>query len=413
MAQTLSKAETLSRFGSWSFHIRSCGFTPLLLGRSEKFAICGLLTPASALRETGGIEAKRGASRFQSWGKQMNSRLAAGYRAIFLCLIFAAIAGAQAPDAPVLLSPLNGATGVSTAAALVWSAANNAASYDVYFGPSYPPPFVTNTTGISYDPGTLGASPKYYWQVVARNAAGTTSSGLFSFTTLPAVVLPFAQQGGKLVDTSAVNLPYQGWSVALSADGNTAIVGGPCDNGYFEPVNIRSNPPSFFYYCGPGAVWVFTRSEGAWTQQGGKLVYGGSSVALSADGNTALVGGAPVLAYTRSGGVWNQQGNPLAGGPAAALSADGNTALVGGNGGGMVFTRSEGVWTQLGGQLVGAGAVGNAGQGTSVAISGDGNTIILGGPDDNQTCVGYPCNSAGAAWVFTVPQEHPLRPHRP
>ena len=79
----------------------------------------------------------------------------------------------------------------------------------------------------------------------------------------------------------------------------------------------------------------------------------------------------------------------------------------------MVFTRSEGVWTQLGGQLVGAGAVGNAGQGTSVAISGDGNTIILGGPDDNQTCVGYPCNSAGAAWVFTVPQEHPLRPHRP
>ena len=48
-----------------------------------------------------------------------------------------------------------------------------------------------------------------------------------------------------------------------------------------------------------GAVWVFTRSGGVWTQQGNKLVGAGAvgaaaqgqSVALSADGNTAIVGG--------------------------------------------------------------------------------------------------------------------------
>ena len=50
---------------------------------------------------------------------------------------------------------------------------------------------------------------------------------------------------------------------------------------------------------GAGAAWVFTRSGGTWAQQGSKLVgtgavgsaYQGNSVALSADGNTAIVGG--------------------------------------------------------------------------------------------------------------------------
>jgi len=48
-----------------------------------------------------------------------------------------------------------------------------------------------------------------------------------------------------------------------------------------------------------GAAWVFTRSDGAWIQQGQKLVGTGASansaqgwsVALSGDGNTALIAG--------------------------------------------------------------------------------------------------------------------------
>ena len=92
----------------------------------------------------------------------------------------------------------------------------------------------------------------------------------------------FAQQGPKLVGTDAVGGDVeQGYSVALSADGNTAIVGGPTDNSV------------------AGAAWVYTRSGGVWTQQGSKLVGSGAvgnaqqgtSVALSADGNTAIVGG--------------------------------------------------------------------------------------------------------------------------
>ena len=133
----------------------------------------------------------------------------------------------------------------------------------------------------------------------------------------------------------------QGRAVALSADGNTAIVGGSDDNLHI------------------GAVWIFTRSAGVWTQQGNKLVgtgyvetrvNQGISVALSADGNTAIIGG-----------------------------SDDNSGV----GAAWVFTRSGSVWTQQGGKLVGSGAVvvGNvaAAQGISVALSADGNTAMWAG----------------------------------
>lgn len=216
------------------------------------------------------------------------------------------------------------------------------------------------------------------------------------------------QQGGKLVGRGAVGDARQGHAVALSADGNTAIVGGPDDDKY------------------AGAAWVFTRSGDVWTQQA-KLAGGGAerwypwsgaeqgwSVALSADGNTALVGGlqdnggtGAAWVFTRSGGVWTQQGDKLvpggAVGPAwfgaaVSLSADGNTALIGGDldydkaGAAWVFTRSDGTWTQQA-KLVGAGAMGKSHQGQAVALSADGDTAIVGGPIDN--------SYAGAAWIFT------------
>jgi uncharacterized protein (TIGR03437 family) len=226
---------------------------------------------------------------------------------------------------------------------------------------------------------------------------------------LPPARAQMIQQGPKLVATGAVPAAYQGqgYSVALSADGTTAIVGGPNDNG------------------NAGAVWVYTRSGGVWSQQGDKLfgsgavgsAYQGGAVALSADGNTAIVGGpndngsvGAAWVYTRLGGVWSQQGGKLVGtgavgsagqGNSVALSADGNTAIVGGPrdnssaGAAWIYTRLGGAWSQQGGKLAGTGAVGSAQQGTSVALSGDGNTAIVGGPADN--------SYTGAAWVLSIP----------
>jgi hypothetical protein len=218
----------------------------------------------------------------------------------------------------------------------------------------------------------------------------------------------------KLVATDAIGGAAQGDSVSLSADGNTAIVGGLADNG------------------GIGAAWVYTRSGRVWSQQaklvgtgaiGGQPVQG-ASVSLSGDGNTAMVGGpiddgsiGAAWVYTRSGGVWTQQAKlvgtgvigPAAQGESVALSGDGNTAIVGGPdddngnvpgavGAAWVYTRARGVWTQQA-KLVGTGAIGGALQGTSVALSSDGNTAIVGGPDDDDNGP-IPFSGIGAAWVY-------------
>jgi hypothetical protein len=268
------------------------------------------------------------------------------------------------------------------------------------------------------------ATTAYQGSSVALSADGNTAivGGPFDGGNrvdigIPGAVWIFTRSNGiwsqqaKLAGSGAISNPSQGWSVALSADGNTAIEGGPFDN------DIEGANPV-------GAVWVFTRSGGVWTQQGSKLggtgevgtAQQGWSVALSGDGNTLIEGGeaddglGAAWVFTRSGGIWTQQGSKLVGtgavGPGSSeqgysvgLSADGNIAIVGGPGdnssagAAWVFTRTNGVWSQQGNKLVGNGAeVTSAKQGSSVALSGDGNTAVVGGPGDN--------GSAGAAWVF-------------
>ena len=217
----------------------------------------------------------------------------------------------------------------------------------------------------------------------------------------------WSQQGNKLIGTGAAGSAFQGWSVALSADGNTAISSGVYDNNE------------------TGAAWVFARSNGAWTQQGPKLVgtgaapgkpWEGWSVALSADGNEAVLQGTPddgsagcLWTFTRSNGVWTQRGNkvvtsgvgytiPTHQGHSVAVSADGTIALMGGNGdygllgAAWMYSTSNGALVQQQ-KLVGAGSVGTSQEGYSVALSADGRTAILGGPQDN--------NWVGGVWIFS------------
>ena len=217
----------------------------------------------------------------------------------------------------------------------------------------------------------------------------------------------WAQQGSKLTPGDEAGAGSFGAAVALSSDGTSAVIGGPADN------------------TGTGAVWSFSQSGGVWLQAAPKLVgignvgpaQQGIAVALSADGNTALVGGAGDSAnsgaawiFIKSGGAWSQAGSKLVGsgaagaaeeGLAVALSGDASTAALGGaadkagNGAVWVFSQSGGVWTQKGNKLVGSGNVGAAAQGSSVALSNNGKTLIEGGPLDNA--------GVGAAWVFIAP----------
>jgi hypothetical protein len=271
----------------------------------------------------------------------------------------------------------------------------------------------------------------------------------------PLAIDPLIQQGPKLVGACtspcAPNSPGENpsefaVSVALSGDGNTALIGAPGGT-------VSAN--------GVGAAWVFTRTGGGWTQQGPELVGDcncasgageigtgsfGSSVALSADGNTALIGAVSddngegaAWVFTRTAGAWSQQGTKLVGdctikctGPngtgeepdwagnfatSVALSGDGDTALIGASnddnedGAAWVFTRTAGAWSQQGTKLVGdctstpctgpngtgeiatGGYSGGGAFGFAVALSGDGNTALIGADNDD--------HDKGAAWVFT------------
>jgi hypothetical protein len=229
---------------------------------------------------------------------------------------------------------------------------------------------------------------------------------LIPLLLLPACALAqFTQVGGPLGTSGLAN-------VAISADGNTAIVGLPGDS------------------RGVGAAEIFVRTNGVWSQQGGKLVGNdaagnaaqGISVALSGDGNTALVGGwndnnriGAAWVFVRTNGSWAQQGPKLVGGSiqgtvasqgsAVALSYDGNTALVGGyndlnqsitTGATWVFVRTGVSWAQQGPKLIGNdwthGLNVSVNEGSSVALSSDGNTAAIGAQTDS--------TGLGSTWVF-------------
>jgi FG-GAP repeat len=239
----------------------------------------------------------------------------------------------------------------------------------------------------------------------------------------------WSQQGPKLTPTDESGAGELGYSVALSRNGDTALLGAPHDDGG----EAR----------GLGAAWVFARSSTAWSQQGTKLTGGeesgegdfGAAVALAGSGSRALIGGpednsrtGAAWAFKRSSAAWAQHGPKITEaeergegefGGSVAVSANGTTALIGAprnlDAGGKnhrepagavwAFTRSGSTWAQQGTQLIPDDETevkpeeGSARFGYSVALSAHGDTALIGGPDDNGETFGD--GGVGAAWVFT------------
>ncbi len=140
----------------------------------------------------------------------------------------------------------------------------------------------------------------------------------------------------KLTASDAEPIALFGFSVAISADGDTILVGAADDD---EQA------------VGAGAAYVFVRDGNTWFEQakltaldGSFLDKFGSSVALSADGDRAVIGALHATAglgaayfFTRNGNTWTQRskfgvcdGESLdLFGERVDISGDGQTALVG------------------------------------------------------------------------------------
>jgi hypothetical protein len=221
----------------------------------------------------------------------------------------------------------------------------------------------------------------------------------------PATEPAYTVQGGKLVPSDLEGLSHFGRGVAVSADGNTAVIGAPHDD------------------AEAGSAWIFVRSGGTWSQQA-KLAVGhseqsnffGRGVAISADGNTVLVGDpgnatrvGAAWVFARTGSTWSMQGKLTGGGEvgpgqfgrSVALSSDGSLAIVGAyvdsSRSGAVFTyeRTGTTWSQVGSKLTAteSGEEGPGLFGRGVALSSDGTTALIGAPND--------AHGTGAVWAYT------------
>jgi parallel beta-helix repeat protein len=94
-------------------------------------------------------------------------------------------ASCPTPGTPSVVSPADGATGISIDADLDWSDCTDTDSYDVYFGTSASPPLYASDVAISsYTLPTLEYCTKYYWKIVAKNVGGCSTTGdIWDFTT--------------------------------------------------------------------------------------------------------------------------------------------------------------------------------------------------------------------------------------
>jgi hypothetical protein len=188
-----------------------------------------------------------------------------------------------------------------------------------------------------------------------------------------------------------------GFSISLSADGNTLAVGAIAEDGGATGINGSQDDNS---QLGSGAVYIFTRAGTTWSQQAyiktsntdaGDLF--GYSVGLSADGNILAAS-----AYDEDGSARQIDG-------AQDRNRRGSGAIY-------VFTRVGTTWSQQA-YLKASNAEPGDSLGYAVAISDDGNTIAAGAGDEDCLTPGiFPpdfsvCdndqpmdNSSGAVYVF-------------
>ena len=159
---------------------------------------------------------------------------------------------ASPPSAPVLLSPSNGATGVSLTPTLTWSASGfDACQIAIYDGATLVWVGYSGTTSRTVPGGVLVSGRTYTWLVWAHNAVGWSNpSAGWSFTTVSVPSAPSLLSPSD--GASGVGLtPTLSWSPVSGADAYQIAV-----------------------YDGASLVLVGYSGSGSYTVPSGRLVYG-------------------------------------------------------------------------------------------------------------------------------------------
>ena len=147
---------------------------------------------------------------------------------------------------PVLLSPANGASCLSTSGTLDWSDVSGAAGYRVQIGTSCGSGTEYDVTSSQFPYSGLQAGTTYYWRVKTKdscNAYGSYSN-CFSFTTAPAPLPPptlvSPPAGAACLGTSGT----LDWSDVSGAAGYRVQIGTSCGSGTEYDVTSSQFPYS-------------------------------------------------------------------------------------------------------------------------------------------------------------------------
>ncbi len=253
--------------------------------------------------------------------------------------------------------------------------------------------------------------------VVVLASAGAPAQGATTRSPSPAprrparAGLPAAEGGLPFQETSQLHggTGLFGASVAVSADGRTAIVGAPLEGGGAGSARIFALTPSGWQEQAKLAPSETVEETGVPCEGEGEECRLGISVAISGDGDTALVGSpleegrtGAVRTFVRTGSTWSQLGPKIKGessgkalfGRSVAISTDGQEALIGAPGSATAsfLRRSSDGWTQEGPTIEGPRKASTGRFGRTVALSGDGTVAFIGGPGLE--------GDAGAVWAY-------------
>jgi len=393
-------------------------------------------------------------------------------------------AGTLAVGAPYESSAAKGINGnqndtslFSSGAVYVFTRVNNAWTQQAYIKASNPGQGYKfgHFVSLSQDGNTLAVSA-YFEASAAKGINGNQNDksipqagAVYVFTRSGTT---WSQQAyikaSNTGEKGTANVPDEGdqfgFSIALSADGNTLAAGAISEDSGAKGINGDQNDNS---QQSSGAVYVFTRTGGMWSQQAyvkasntDAMDLFGYAVGLSADGNTLAVsaydedssareingvmdkgrrGSGAIFVFTRTGVTWAQtaylkasnaeNGDSL--GYDMAISQDGNT-IVGGagdedcfaagvnppekcdndfrtdtsTGAVYVFVRNGGTWNQQ--AFIKASHPGKEDWfGSRLGLSGDGNTLGVGAQLENGNSKGINGNEkdlsaedSGALYLF-------------
>lgn len=202
-----------------------------------------------------------------------------------------------------------------------------------------------------------------------------------------------------------------GYSVAMSDDGNTVIIGSYCD----DDKGGNSGAAYWLRTYDSGITWI-TNKISAYDGVGGE--HFGHSVAMSGDGNTVIIGslysdepsddeGAAYWLRTYDNGITWITNKLIASGGAlnlndyfgwsVAMSDDGNTVIVGAVGYNDNVYQGAAYWlrttdsgtTWITNKFIADDGAASDNFGNSVAISDDGNTVIIAAYNDDSKGAAY------------------------